>query len=125
MKTTLQMLACLILVATLADAQSEYSSSLSDRVRINGEAGAALFDTEEDGLFPDNKFLVEEAKLFVEASIVDDIYVFVEINVLNREEPEEEFELGELYVDLEDVSKLWNQDRVLNVRLGRFDIPFG
>jgi hypothetical protein len=125
MKTTLRMLAFLILLATLVEAQSEYSSSLSDRVRINGEAGAALFNTDEEGRYPDNEFLVEEAKLFVEASIVDDIYVFAEINVLNREEPDEEFELGELYVDLEDVSKLWNQDRVLNVRLGRFDIPFG
>jgi hypothetical protein len=126
MKTTLRMLAFLmLLVAQSLDAQSEYSSSFSDRLRINGEAGAALFDTGEEGQYPDNEFLVEEAKLFVEASIVDDIYVFAEINLLQREEPDEGLELGELYVDLEDVSKLWNQDRVLNVRLGRFDIPFG
>ncbi|MCI0413351.1 hypothetical protein L0222_11210 [bacterium] len=105
--------------------QSEYSSVFSDRLRINGEAGAAWFDTGEEGEYPDNEFLVEEAKLFIEASIVDDIYAFAEIDVMRREEPDEKLQLGELYLDFEDVSKLWNQDRVLNVRVGRFDIPFG
>lgn len=126
MKTTLRMLPFLILlIIQIVDAQSEYSASFSDRLRINGEAGAAMFDTGDEGLYPDNEFLVEEAKLFVEASIIDDIYVFAEVDLIRREEPDEKLQLGELYVDIEDVSKLWNQDRVLNVRLGRFDIPFG
>lgn len=126
MKTTLLTLAFLTLFTIrLVDAQSEYSSSFSDRLRINGEAGTALFDTEDKGQHPDDEFLVDEAKLFVEASIVDDIYVFAEIDVVTREEPDESLELGELYVEFEDVSKLWNQDGVLNIRLGRFDIPFG
>ncbi len=105
--------------------QSEYSSGFSDRLRINGEAGAAFFDTGEEGQYPHNEFLIDEAKLFVEASIIDDIYAFAEINVITRENSDETLQLGELYVDLEDVSKLWGKDRVLNIRLGRFDIPFG
>jgi hypothetical protein len=88
MKTTLILALLFLLAARLVEAQSEYSGSFSDRLRINGEAGAAMFDTDDEGQYPDNEFLVEEAKLFVEASIVDDIYVFAEINVLNREEPD-------------------------------------
>ena len=40
-------------------------------------------------------------------------------------ESDEAVELGELYVDFEDVSKLWGQERLLNLRAGRLDIPFG
>jgi Putative beta-barrel porin-2, OmpL-like. bbp2 len=102
--------------------QSEYSSSFSDKIRISGEAGGAFFDTEEEGEFPNEEFLIDEAKLFVEAEIVNHIYVFGEFNIVLREEPGENFELGELYVEFED---LLGKERLFNVRAGRFDIPFG
>jgi len=34
-------------------------------------------------------------------------------------------QLGEIYLDVENLSKLWNCERMLNLRLGRMYIPFG
>jgi len=128
-KTNLHLFFILLLCLWLVDASScdssDYSNGISDRLHLSGEAGADFFDTEADGEFPNDEFRVDEAKLFLEAAIVNDIYVFLEVDVFLREEPEEKLALGELYLEFEDVSKLWNQERVLNLRIGRFDIPFG
>ena len=113
----------LLLVASISFAdQEDYSSGISDRIHINGEAGVAFFDTGREGDFPNEEFRVDEAKLFIEAVIIDDVYVFVEANVLTREEDNEIFEIGELYLEFEDIGK---KARLFNVRVGRFDIPFG
>jgi hypothetical protein len=61
----------------------------------------------------------------VEASIWKDVYFFTELNITTREEPNENLRVGELYLDFENLSRLWNRDRHLNLRVGRFDIPFG
>lgn len=95
------------------------------KIHLNGEGGLAIFDTEAEGQFPNNEFRVDEMKLFVEAAVYKDIYVFGELNLLTRETNEESLKLGELYMDFENVSKLWDAEGVLNVRFGRFDIPFG
>jgi len=105
-------------------AQESYDS-IAERFHISGEAGGAFFDTGPEGAFPNNEFRVDEAKLFVEAAILDDVYFFSEVNVLTREEPDEHFDLGELYVQFENLSKLWHREEMLNARAGRFDIPFG
>src|SRR5207247_5601709 len=103
-------------------AQESYDS-IAERFHISGEAGGAFFDTGSEGAFPNDEFRVDEAKLFVEAAILDDVYFFTEVNVLTREEPDEQFELGELYVQFENISKLWHREEMLNARVGRFDIP--
>ena len=41
------------------------------------------------------------------------------------ESPDLDLRLGELYLDVENVSQLWNRDRMVNLRLGRMYIPFG
>ena len=105
-------------------AQESYDS-IAERFHISGEAGGAFFDTGSEGAFPNDEFRVDEAKLFVEAAILDDVYFFSEVNVLTREEPDEQFDLGELYVQFENISKLWHREEMLNARVGRFDIPFG
>ena len=64
-------------------------------------------------------------KLFVEAPLWTDTYFFSELNLTQREDPTESLQLGELYVDFENVSRLWHQDKLLNLRIGRMDIPFG
>lgn len=94
-------------------------------VHLSGEGGAGLFETGSHGAFPNAEFRVDEAKLFVDAQVWGDVYAFAEINLATREEPDVDLHLGEFYVDVEDVSKLWNQPGQLNVRLGRMDIPFG
>jgi hypothetical protein len=119
----LSILLLILYLPTLVVAdQEEYDSGISDRIHINGEGAVAFFDTEEEGEFPNEEFRVDEAKLFFEAAIVQDIYVFIEIDLLRREDAAERLRLGELYVDFEDVG---NKNRLFNVRFGRFDIPFG
>ncbi len=123
MKVKPLLLLMILCSATVASAeQDEYSSGITDRIHINGEGGVAFFDTEEEGEFPNNEFRVDEAKLFVEAAIIEDIYVFAEIDLLQREEADKRLQLGELYIEFEDVG---SKNGLFNFRLGRFDIPFG
>src|SRR5688572_14003804 len=94
-------------------------------VRFSGEGGVAFFRSEAHGPAPNSEFRVDEAKLFVEAPLWKDTYFFAELNITTRENPSTYLEPGELYVDFENVSRLWNRDRQLNLRIGRLDIPFG
>lgn len=95
------------------------------KIHLSGEGGVAFFHTGSEGQFPNSEFRVDEAKLFIEAPIWNDVYVFGEINFTTREDNDEELWLGELYLDFENISRLWNRDGQLNLRAGRFDIPFG
>ena len=112
----------MFLVAVVYGDQAEYTSSISERLHFSGEGAVGLFDTEEFGQYPASSFLVDEAKLFVEAAIFENIYIFGELNLIQREEPEDRFQLGELYIEFEDIGNLGG---VFNIRIGRFDIPFG
>lgn len=60
-----------------------------------------------------------------EAPVWGDVYFYSELNLATREAGDLDLRVGELYLDFEDVSKLWGRDRQLNARAGRFDIPFG
>jgi hypothetical protein len=95
------------------------------KVNISGEGGAVFFHGGSKGIFPHSEFRVDEAKLFVEAPIWGTVYFFGELNLMTREAQDLGLRLGELYLDIENVSKLWNREGMLNVRLGRMDIPFG
>jgi hypothetical protein len=97
----------------------------SENVVLSGEGGLAFFHQGSQGQFRNAEFRVDEAKVFLDAKIWDDVYLFAEGNIFFREQYEDHPELGELYVDFENVSRFWGQDRLLNVRLGRIDIPFG
>jgi len=94
-------------------------------VHLSGEGGAGFFETGSEGAFPNSEFRVDEAKLFVDAQVWGDVYAFAELNLATREEPDVDLHLGELYLDVEDISKLWGRTGQLNARLGRMDIPFG
>lgn len=95
------------------------------RVNISGEGGVAFLHTGSEGMFPNGEFRLDEARLFVETPVLDDVYFFGELDLATREEPDVELRVGELYLDFENVSQLWNKDRQLNVRLGRMFVPFG
>lgn len=120
------LLLCVEIPLSFAGDENEYSDS-SRKIHISGEGGLAFFDTGIDGEFPNKEFRVDEAKLFVEAEVWKDIYFFGEVNLLTREkeEAEDNIHLGELYVEFGGVSRLWENEHMLNIRLGRFDIPFG
>lgn len=95
------------------------------KVSLSGEGGAGFFNTGSEGAFPKSEFRVDEARLFVEAPIFENVYFFTEINLMTREAQDLSVQLGEAYIDFENVSQLWNKDRWLNIRLGRMYIPFG
>ena len=94
-------------------------------VHISGEGGVSFFNTGTEGFAPHAEFRVDEAKLFIEAPLWENVYFFTELNLAQREYSDLYVNVGELYVDFEDVSLLWNRERQLNVRAGRLDIPFG
>jgi hypothetical protein len=96
-------------------------------LHITGEAGAGWFHTWPRGSYPGSEFRVDEAKLFLEAPLWNRTYIFAELDLMarEREEGDDVFHLGELYVDFENISRLWNQDDLLGLRAGRLDIPFG
>lgn len=95
------------------------------RINISGEGGVALFHSQSEGVFPNTEFRVDEAKIFVEAPIWEDVYFFTELNLATRESEGLSVDFGEVYLDFENVSQLWGHDRQLNVRVGRMDVPFG
>jgi hypothetical protein len=95
------------------------------RVSLSGEGGVGFFNTGSQGAFPNAEFRVDEARLFVEAPVMENVYFFSEINLMTREANDLSVQLGETYLDFENVSQLWNRDRMLNIRFGRMYIPFG
>jgi hypothetical protein len=108
------------------EAEDGYDSGFSfGKIHLSGEGGVGFFDTGPQGQFPNDEFLVDEAKIFVEAEIVKSIYFYGELNLVTREETDENFQLGELYVEFEGLSRFWTNEQLLNARVGRFDIPFG
>jgi hypothetical protein len=94
-------------------------------VRVSGEAGFAFFRSGSAGFSPNSEFRVDDAKVFVEAAVMKDIYVFAGLELTTREAADEYFHVGELYADFENVSAAWGQSGLLNVRAGRFSLPFG
>jgi hypothetical protein len=95
------------------------------KVHLSGEGGAGVFETGSKGAFPNAEFRVDEAKLFVDAQVWGDVYAFAELNLATREDVDVLLDLGECYLDVEDVSKLWGRTGQLNARIGRMDVPFG
>ena len=96
-------------------------------VIFSGEGGAAFIHQSPVGEFQHAQFLLDEAKLFFDAKLWKDVYFFSEINLVAREQQQgdDNLHMGEIYVDFENVSGLWGQERLVNIRAGRFYIPFG
>jgi hypothetical protein len=94
-------------------------------VNISGEGGVAYVKTGSQGFSPHGNFRIDEARLFVEAPIWKQVYFQGEIDLATRENNNLNVQLGELYLDAQDVSQLWGRDRQLNLRAGRMYFPFG
>jgi len=95
------------------------------KMNLSAEGAVAFFETGSGGAFPNNEFRLDEAKLFIDAPIWGEVYGFVEVNLATHESWDLDLRVGELYLDFENVSKLWGRDRWVNVRVGRIDVPFG
>ena len=94
-------------------------------VTISGEGAVGFFDSQGAGKYSKGAFLVDEARLFVDAPLWEDVYFFGQVDLQTREESDIGPYLGELYLQWENLGKFWNRDEMLNVRLGQFYIPFG
>ncbi len=94
-------------------------------VNLSAEGGLAFFDTGPQGFAPDGEFRVDEARLFVEAPVWKQVYFQGELDLATRENPGWDVQVGELYLDAQDLSDLWGQDGQLNLRVGQMNIPFG
>ena len=95
------------------------------KVNLGAEGGIAFFDTGADGFAPNSEFRVDEARVFLDAPVWEDVYFYGELNLATRENTDLYSQLGQLYLDFEDVSKLWGRDAQFNVRAGRIEVPFG
>ena len=94
-------------------------------VNLSGEGGVGVLSSQSDGRYPNTDFRVVEARMYADAPIWEDVYFHGELDLATPENDGLEAELGELYLDFENVSQLWGRDGMLNVRAGRMDIPFG
>jgi phosphate-selective porin O/P len=95
------------------------------KVNLSGEGGVAFFNTGSDGFAPQSDFRVDEARLFVEAPVWNEVYFYSDVDLATRENNNLNLHLGELYLDFQDASQLWGRDNQFNVRAGRLNIPFG
>ena len=96
-----------------------------NKVMISAEGGVGYFQSGSEGTFSKGDFRVDEAKLFVESPVFEDVYFYSEINLMRRESADLNVQLGECYLDFENISRLWHRDGMMSLRLGRLDIPFG
>jgi hypothetical protein len=94
-------------------------------IRISAEMALGFFHTGVEGQFPQGEFRVDDPMIAVEAPVFKNVYFYSELKLLPRETNEENFQLGEIYVDAEDVLAAWGHPGLLSVRAGRLNIPFG
>ena len=94
------------------------------QVRLSGEVGVGFFKSGNDGNQTNSEFRVDDARIFVEAPVWQNVYFFGGLELTTREAGDEYFHVGELYVDVEN---LWSSGRehTLSLRAGRMNLPFG
>ena len=92
-------------------------------IRLSGEAGLAFFSSGRLGIAPYSEFRVDDAKIFLEAPVWNNVYFFTGMELVTRES-DDSFKVGELYADIEGVLSA-GRDQSLSLRVGRFNIPFG
>jgi hypothetical protein len=94
-------------------------------LNISAEGGAAFFNTGSQGSAPHSEFRVDEARVFLESPVWDDVYFYGDIDLATRENSGLSTQLGELYLDFENVSQIFGKQEWASVRAGRMQIPFG
>jgi len=89
-----------------------------NKVMISGEEALDFSRRVRTARFPTAIFAWTKRKLFVETPIFDESISTAKFNLFSRESFDLTVQLGECYLDFENVSRLWNQERMLNLRLG-------
>jgi hypothetical protein len=106
-------------------APSGYGGYNLNNVNLSAEGGLAFFNSDRDGFSSHSDFRVDEARLFVEAPVWKEVYFQGEADLATRENDSLTVQMGELYLDAQDLSDLWGRDGQLNLRAGQMYIPFG
>ena len=102
------------------------SAAPGREVRVSGEAGFGFFRSGGAGASPNSEFHADDGKVFVEAAVMKNVYLFAGMELVTREASDEYFHVGDLYADFENISDAWGGPTgLLNLRVGRFAIPFG
>src|SRR5712671_6194161 len=99
--------------------------SFLNRIIISGEGAAGFFSSGSQGQYPNSNFRIDESKLFVDAEVMKNVYFFAELDLVQRESGNNSITTGELYLDVENISRFWGKDDQLSLRVGQMDIPFG
>ena len=73
-------------------------------IRLSGEAGLAYFDGGPQSAWPNGEFRADDVKVYLEAPVWKDTYLFAELDLVTREANDEFFHMGEVYVDFENIS---------------------
>lgn len=94
-----------------------FGNSMSSKVRLSGEGAVGFFETGNKGNFPNSEFRVDEARLFLDAAVWGDVYGFVELNLATHERADLTAQLGEAYLDFENVSKVWGKENQLSIAM--------
>ncbi len=92
---------------------------------LSGFASINYFSGEDQNRYSERDFRVDEARLFVEAELRPGTYLFGELILAQREALTEGFQLGELYLEQENLLGDLLAPRSLNLRAGRVAVPFG
>lgn len=101
------------------------SVSLGEDIVLGGQGAVAYFDTEPEGQFPNNEFRADDMWLTLDARLAENVFFFGQVLIYQRESNDQNLRMGELYLDFEDISRLWSREYPLTLRVGRFDIPYG
>ena len=95
------------------------------KLQLSGEGAVAYFGGQRNALFSKDVLRLDEVKLFLEGPLGWNTYLFSEVDIFNRDSVNNALRAGELYLDLEGISRLWGREGQMSLRLGRVDIPFG
>jgi hypothetical protein len=94
-------------------------------VLISGSGAAAFFAGDAESTYAEDGFRIDEARLFIDARLLPNAFFFCELVLLEREANDPNVHIGEVYIDWENPFAQFLGERHLNIRFGRFDIPFG
>jgi len=92
---------------------------------VSGEVGLAFFAGQNNAQFANEEFRIDDARLLFEAELARNAYFVSELELFRRETTDKGVNVGQLYVDFENVLGLSDHFRLANLRVGRFDTPFG
>lgn len=102
--------------------------SFFDQIILSCETGVTWYLGQPESLYPESDFTVDEARLYLEAVISDGVYLFTELEIAAREPSlftGESVRMGEVYIEVESMGRLFGLDGGPTLRMGRIDIPFG